>query len=407
MTPLRVSVVITCRGNAAGLRLCMIALAQSRCADFEVIVVASAGDLAALTPWAGRIKTIAFDGLNLSRARNLGIAQAAGEIVAFLEAGSIPEPTWLARLTEPFANETLAASGGFVRGDDGISLIRQGHAFLADASERPLILDSNRTAVLRGRKGRGIRTEPDCMAVRREVLVRHGGFDPAYKQHYGVADLNLRLSEEGAPTAIVPLAQVHRTGRDRAVSVAELREAGAGLAVFLRRHGGRLDTNSAIGRERELVRRWLVAEMMSGKVTPGDVGRLLERFDAGVSEGRGRSLGRQPALDDPPPAFVAFREDYPEQSHIVVPARPLALRPKLIEAAELAGHGHVVTLVALGPTAARHRIRFDPRGIWIQSGGVMGPSTPDDPVVRPWRMTERIARETALFRPVRETNSAN
>ncbi|MCB2152739.1 MAG: glycosyltransferase, partial [Rhodobacteraceae bacterium] len=54
-------------------------------------------------------------------ARNLGLAAAAGEIVAFIDDDAVPEPRWLARLTAPFADPGIAAAGGFVVGRNGIS----------------------------------------------------------------------------------------------------------------------------------------------------------------------------------------------------------------------------------------------------------------------------------------------
>ncbi|MCB2123539.1 MAG: glycosyltransferase, partial [Rhodobacteraceae bacterium] len=67
-------------------------------------------------------------------ARNLGLAAAAGEIVAFIDDDAVPEPRWLARLTAPFADPGIAAAGGFVVGRNGISF--QWRASCADSHGR-------------------------------------------------------------------------------------------------------------------------------------------------------------------------------------------------------------------------------------------------------------------------------
>src|SRR5262249_15103786 len=51
----------------------------------------------------------------LSAARNAGIREAAGEIVAFMDDAVIVHPTWLQALTEPLHSGEWAGSGGPVR----------------------------------------------------------------------------------------------------------------------------------------------------------------------------------------------------------------------------------------------------------------------------------------------------
>ena len=57
-----------------------------------------------------RAGQIAFDEANISVARNLGIMAAASEIVGFIDDDAVPEPTWLTRLTAPFAGNTGVTS---------------------------------------------------------------------------------------------------------------------------------------------------------------------------------------------------------------------------------------------------------------------------------------------------------
>lgn len=94
-----VSVIIPVRNNPKGLKLCLDALHhQTFPADrFEVIVVdnASSEPLDGLKPLFPDIKWRYDDGPGSYSARNRGLDEAIGEIVAFTDSDCIPDEHWL------------------------------------------------------------------------------------------------------------------------------------------------------------------------------------------------------------------------------------------------------------------------------------------------------------------------
>jgi glycosyltransferase involved in cell wall biosynthesis len=62
--------------------------------------------------YPGRVRYLFEPGQGLSRARNAGIGQALGEIIAFIDDDVIAEPTWLQNLTASLDNGKWVGAGG-------------------------------------------------------------------------------------------------------------------------------------------------------------------------------------------------------------------------------------------------------------------------------------------------------
>lgn len=409
---LTVSVVIVSRDRAQALRRCLLGVSQLRHAPFEVVVVADAAGRAALrgVPFAGHVKQVAFDTANISAARNAGVAAAAGEVIAFIDDDAVPEPTWLGYLAAAFADPSVAAAGGYVRGRNGISF--QSQAAMVDGAGRevPLDLAPDGITLLTARPGRAIKTEGTNMAVRRSVLAELGGFDPRYRFFLDETDLNLRLAERGAVTALVPLAQVHhgfaespRRRADRAPR--DLHEIGASWAVFLARHCPEEQRARVWAEIRARERRRALRHMVAGRLEPRDVTRLLAGLRAGYDDGRGRLPVPLKPLPGPRDPFrpVPVRGD----ARAVLLAGRVWSRRWLRAAAraELAA-GNSVTLFRFSPTALYHRLRFTDDGIWEQAGGLFGKSRRSQPLVRLWSFAGRVRAEAERQRALRGFDAA-
>ena len=409
MTATPVSVIIVSRGRPEALARCLRGIA-GLCHDrFEVVVVADPAGLAALEPWRGRIKTLVFDEANIARARNLGLSLAAGKVVAFIDDDSVPEPTWLARLVAPFADDEVGAAGGPVIGRNGIRLQWGPSAADRLGQRQPLATDPVLPARHRGSRDRGIKTEGTNMAFRRDLLLRIGGFDERFAFYLDETDVNLRLGALGVVTAVVPLAQVHhafgpsdRRRRDRVPR--DLTEIGASLAVFLKAHG--TDPATRFAEEHAAQRRRLLGHMVAGRIEPRDVGRLMASFRDGWTRGLARAPVQARIAAEPAP-FLAFAgPPAPLRHHTVLSGRPWQRRALAARAAALAATGATVSVIILSPSALFHRVTFTDDGYWLQTGGLFGRSLDSDALFRLWRFRDRVAREVERVRLLRDPASA-
>ncbi|MBV2359629.1 glycosyltransferase [Thalassococcus sp. CAU 1522] len=403
-----VSVVIVSRGRPAALQRCLTAVAQLDYPEFEVVVVACEAGRAAVAARddAAAIKLAACDVANISAARNIGVAEASGDIVAFIDDDAVPEPLWLSHLAGAFADPQVAAAGGFVLGRNGISFQWRGRMVDGNGRTTDVELDPAEPTVLHGQPGLAVKTEGTNMAVRRDVLAAIGGFDPAFHYYLDETDLNLRLAKAGRATALVPLAQVHhgfaespQRAADR--SPRDLFEIGASVAAFLERHCGKGARKVALAKHRAEQRMRCLRAMQRGPLGADDVARLMRRFRKGVRDG----LTRVPAPLPPiPQATQPFRPypGRPEAPRRVIAGRVWQATRKRAEAAQAARDGAIVSLYLFSPTARRHRVRFTEDGVWEQTGGLLGRSDRTDPPLRLTTFARRLRREIARTAPVRQ-----
>ncbi|MDP5366995.1 MAG: glycosyltransferase [Paracoccaceae bacterium] len=407
MTKPQVSVVIVSRQRPADLSLCLAAVARLTYPAYEVIVVADQSGLEAISrlPFSGSIKSVAFDEPNIAAARNRGIAQAAGQIVAFLDDDAVPEPRWLDHLVLPFLDPGVAAAGGYVLGRNGISYQWRGRIVEQTGQARDVTLNQRNPTVLTPPPGWAVKTEGTNMAVRRDVMAQMGGFDPAFHFYLDETDVNMRLAALGYSTAIVPLAQVHhgyaaspQRRQDR--TVRDLRQIAASTVVFLRKHCPSARHDATLGAALAEQRKRLLSQMIAGQQEPRDIRRLLQGWSEGLADGRLRNLTAPMSMPDPQAEFLPFQSLF-SSGHRIVQGYLTQARALRDQARRLAEGGQTVSLFLLSRTALYHRVRFDPAGYWEQTGGVFGRSDRSDPLFRVGRLKTRVAREVERIGVVR------
>lgn len=229
-----VSVVVAARNAAGVVGACLASLAAQTFTAHEVIVVddGSIDDTAAIARAHGAV-VIRSSAVGASVARNLGLQQSRGRIVAFTDADCTVPPTWLASLVAAIDSTGATGVGGPQRNmfPPGVTGADAFDAFFRLASS---VSDYTRS----GGDVREVTHNASCnSAYLKADLVAIGGFAPGLWPGEDV-DLDLRLRARGARLVFVPDALVHHH-RPGTLSWFRrmMRRYGAAERQLVRRHG--------------------------------------------------------------------------------------------------------------------------------------------------------------------------
>lgn len=203
------SIIINTYNRAPYLRRLLAGLERLQSQSFEIVVVngpSADGTDALLDEYRGRVKAVSCPDRNLSRSRNLGIAAAAGEVVAFIDDDALPgDERWLARFATAFADDATGRLGalggpvwhrdteraefeGGVTSDYGVQVFGRAPGGMPPADGRRWV-----TGVPGG----------NC-AMRRSALLAIGGFDEFYTYYLDETDVCFRLARAGYAIGYLP-----------------------------------------------------------------------------------------------------------------------------------------------------------------------------------------------------------
>ena len=202
MNSRRFSVIVNTDDRAESLAITLDSLGYLDHPSFEVIVVQGPTPDATdefLARYEGEVKVGHCPHRNLSESRNIGIALAGGEIIAFIDDDAYPDPQWLNRLDEAYDNLEVAGAGGPVWDWTGARL----QVLYSMANRLGDVWVENRPGIdpswLLSRPGTAEFTYPigTNTSFRRQRIIEIGGFDEQFEYGWDEVDLCHRLIEGG------------------------------------------------------------------------------------------------------------------------------------------------------------------------------------------------------------------
>lgn len=397
----KISVIVVSRNRPASLRRLLIALRFQRNVSYELVVVTNSkiNEICPSGLSEGNFKFVPFDQPNISVARNLGIENSSGDLIAFIDDDAIPEPFWLERLLAPFENPNVAVTGGFVRGRNGISFQWKGIETNQAGRDRALAVPPEGKVFEGGGKWFA-RPQGTNFAFRAETLCELGGFDAQFSFYLDETDVCLRASRRGWSTAICPSAEVQHgfessDRRARSRIPLDLETEAASKGYFFRKHSpdGQCK-EKAIYLDEQRAR--LVRLLQLGWIGPEEFRHMQNSIDKGLKRGLELEERSPVSIKRENSDFVAY-PCFPNKGARSILSNSRDLIEMSLEAATIASTGCAVTLFHFSKTTRFHKRYFDPRGFWVQTGGLWGKSDRNDPIFKRYTTLERLTREESFL----------
>lgn len=395
-----VSVVINTYNRARTLEATLAAMAWQRHPRFEVIVVngpSTDGTEDLLAHFAGKIRTARCTEANLSMSRNIGLAMAAGEIVAYIDDDAVPEPDWLEAIAAPYADPQVGAVGGFIRDHTGYAW--QCRVVACDRYGDNEGFETVEQALQAGVADRGpgaprfLSPTGANSSFRRGALLGIGGFDEEFAYFLDETDVAVRLLDAGWAIAYAARAEVHHKYADSHLRRADriprsIFVPARSKSYFCIRHAVPHDGFAKVvgylaryRRDRRRDKEWLFD---NGLIDRAHFDRLVSEIDrgseAGVADGFRFPDGRLPDhRPGAPPTGTAkpalellhFRVARPAEARLRIcfvsqdyppgPVGGIAVWTHTI-ATTLAARGHEISVVTRGE--GYPRVDFE-QGVWV------------------------------------------
>jgi GT2 family glycosyltransferase len=195
----KVSVVVCVYNGERTLDACLASLKKLNYPNYEVVVVNDGSTDASrkIAESYQYIRLINQENMGLSEARNTGIRESTGEIIAFTDSDCTADADWLTYLVARFQSSEFAAVGGPNLSPPDDSMVASCVAVSPGAPAHVLLDDEVAEHI------------PGCnMAFRREALETIAGFDPIFRAAGDDVDVCWRLQNKGYKIGFSPAAVV-------------------------------------------------------------------------------------------------------------------------------------------------------------------------------------------------------
>lgn len=322
----RVSVVVAAYNAGATLDDCLTSLSASDYPNFEVIVIddgstdrtAEIADAHARVDHRIKVEHVPNNGLSV--ARNLGLAAATGDIVAYTDSDCRVDPDWLHYIVLKLMNSDVVGVGGpnLVPPDDGVIARAVGYS---PGNPAHIMLSDEIAEHI-----------PGCnMAFWKWVLDDVGGFQPVYTRAGDDVDMCWRLQARGYRIGFAPAALVWHHRRNS-------------LRAYVRQQAGYGHAESLLEREHPEKFNGLGQVRWAGRLYAGLPSlRFLQR--SRIYQGVFGSAYFQ-SLYQPAESFFAYLTQTPEWYALLVFLFALSIFNPNLLALPLAGLGWQIALCA-------------------------------------------------------------
>lgn len=224
----KISVIICTYNGTATLRPCLESLQKLSYADYEVLLIddGSSEDIASIAADFPAVRYLRQNHAGLSAARNLGMREARGEILAYTDDDCLVDEDWLRHIAAGFDAPQWVACGG---PNIPPAPRNQAETIVAAAPGAPahVMLNDAEAEHL-----------PGCnLAIRKTALEAIGGFRVGYRTAGDDVDVCWRLREAGGRLRFMPGAMVwHHRRRSFSAYLRQQRGYGLAEALLMKDH---------------------------------------------------------------------------------------------------------------------------------------------------------------------------
>lgn len=302
---MKVSIIINTYNRAKQLQDCLRALWNLNYKNFEVIVVngpSTDNTKEVCEEFLPNIVYVECAERNLSVSRNIGIANAEGDIVAFIDDDAVVDPNWLMHIVSAYSSDDIYGVGGFTIDHTGKKY--QATTTICDRLGDSYAVPSGVSTEVYQFPGTGFYVSllGTNSSFRLSAIKEIGGFDETFAYFLDETDVCARLVDLGGKIIYEPKAIIyHRYApshlRNPNKVPTTLYVTARSKAYFMCRHGkpvlGDRPVENAIGIYQSNLRRdnaWLAKH---AHMSEGAAALLNLDVERGIEDGR--DLSQKPA----------------------------------------------------------------------------------------------------------------